>query len=131
MAGQPLILIVDDEPDFREIFGAKLGAMGFRIDTAENGQVALEKMAKAKPDLVLMDVRMPVLDGASAVLKMRNDPTMNDVKVVFLTSVGDPRTEMHDINKRFSAEFGAQGYLRKTDNLATLADKIKGFLHEG
>ena len=128
MAEQPLILVVDDEPDFREIFGAKLAAEGYRVETAENGQLGLEKMAKIKPDLVLMDVKMPVMDGATAVLKMKDDSKLRDIKVAFLTSLGDPRLEMQEINKHFSSEFGAQGYLKKTDDLETLVEKIKGFL---
>lgn len=128
MNGQPFILVVDDEPDFREIFSAKLSAMGFRVDTAENGQVALDKIAKDAPDLVLMDVKMPVMDGPTALLKMRENPAMKNIKTVFLTSLGDPRQEMQEVSAKFSEQFGAQGYLRKTDNLDTLAEEIQGFL---
>lgn len=128
MTGQPFVLVVDDEPDFREIFSAKLGAAGFRVDTAENGAVALQKMAKAKPDLVLMDVKMPVMDGVAAVLKMKDDPALKDVKVVFLTSLGDPQLEIQEVNKKFSSEIGAQGYLKKTDDLELLTERVGAFL---
>jgi CheY-like chemotaxis protein len=128
MAGQPFVLIVDDEPDFREIFSAKLLAEGFKVDTAENGQVALAKLAQAVPDLVLMDVKMPVMDGATAVLKMKEDPKLKDIKVAFLTSLGDPRLEMQEISRKFSEEFGAQGYLKKTDDLDTLVERINELL---
>src|SRR5258708_1240119 len=128
MAGQPFVLIVDDEPDFREIFSAKLSAEGFKVDTAENGQVALTKLAQAVPDLVLMDVKMPVMDGATAVLKMKEDPQLKNIKVAFLTSLGDPRLEMQEISRKFSEEFGAQGYLKKTDDLDTLVEKIREIL---
>jgi CheY-like chemotaxis protein len=90
--------------------------------------VGVEKAKALKPALILMDVKMPVMDGASAVLKLKEDPATKDIKVAFLTSLGDPRLEMQDINKRFSQEFGAQGYLKKTDDLDTLTEKIKGFL---
>ncbi len=125
IAPPPLILIVDDEPDFREIFGIKLRADGFRVDTAENGEVALGKIKALRPDIVLMDVKMPVMDGATAVLKMREDPDMKDIKVAFLTSLGDPRLEMSEINKKFSEQFGAQGYLKKTDDLDLLCARIR------
>ena len=128
MADQPLILVVDDEPDFREIFSAKLTAEGFRVETAENGQVGLDKAKQLKPNLILMDVKMPVMDGASAVLKLREDPEIKDTKVAFLTSLGDPRLEIQDVNRKFSEQFGAQGYLKKTDDLDVLVSKIKGFL---
>jgi CheY-like chemotaxis protein len=121
-------MIVDDEPDFREIFSAKLSSAGFRVETAENGQAALDKMAKGAPDLVLMDVNMPVMDGATAVIKMREDPAMKNVKVAFLTSLGDPRAEIQDINRKFSQDFGAQGYLKKTDDLDVIVQNVQGFL---
>ncbi len=119
---------MDDEPDFREIFSAKLTAAGFHVETAENGEVALAKMATSTPDLVLMDVKMPVMDGPTAVLKMRDDPKLKDIKVAFLTSLGDARIEIQEMNKKFAQDFGAQGYLRKTDSLDMLVDRVNGFL---
>lgn len=59
MADQPLILIVDDEENFREIFSAKLTAAGFRTETADGGEAAIAKAVIVKPDLILMDVKMP------------------------------------------------------------------------
>lgn len=128
MAEQKLILIVDDEPSFREIFGAKFGADGFRIETAENGQVGVEKAKALKPDLILMDVNMPVMDGAAAVLAIRDDAEIKETKIAFLTSLGDPQLEMQNFNTALSKSFGAQGYLKKTDDLDNLADQIKKFL---
>lgn len=128
MTDSPLILIVDDEPAFREIFSAKLNADGFRTETAENGQIGVEKAKELKPDLVLMDVKMPVMDGPSAVLALRADPETKNMKIAFLTSLGDPRLEMQEINRKFSEDFGAQGYLKKTDDLDSLNETIKGFL---
>ena len=128
MAEQKLILIVDDESDFREIFRIKLSAAGFRIETAENGEVALAKAKALKPDLILMDVRMPVIDGPTALLKLRDDPEIKDIKVVFLTSLGDPQEDMKQINSTISKDFGAQGYLRKTDDLNHLSDEVKKIL---
>lgn len=128
MADQPLILVVDDEAAFREIFSLKLTASGFRVETAENGKIGVEKAKQLKPDLILMDVRMPIMDGPTAVLQLRDDPEMKNAKVVFLTSLGDPRLEMQEMNSKMSQDFGAQGYLRKTDDLNVLGDKIKEFL---
>ena len=61
MPDQKLILIVDDEPDFLEIFGTKLTTSGFRVETAGNGEEGFKKAKSIKPDLVLMDVKMPGL----------------------------------------------------------------------
>lgn len=126
----PLILIVDDEPDFREIFKVKLAAMGMRAETAVNGAEGVKRAKELKPDLVLMDVKMPVMDGAEALLAMHDDPDTKNIKVVFLTSLGDPRQEMQEVSNRFSRELGAEGYLKKTENLDVLSDQIKSFLKD-
>ncbi|HVN26063.1 MAG TPA: response regulator [Candidatus Paceibacterota bacterium] len=130
MADQPLILIVDDDANFREIFGMKLGSEGYRVETAANGEEGVKKVKELKPALVLMDVNMPVMDGAAAVLAIRadEDPAVKGVKVAFLTSLGDPRLDMQQLNIKFSEDFGAQGYLKKTDDLDVLASHIKSFL---
>src|SRR6185503_6779840 len=128
MGEPPLILIVDDDPNFREIFSTKLSAAGFRIETAQNGQVGVEKALALKPDLVLMDVQMPVLNGIDAFLKLKNDPQNGHTKVIFLTVLGDPRFEVQEVNRRLSKEMGAAGYVRKTDAMETLVDTVKSML---
>jgi two-component system, OmpR family, alkaline phosphatase synthesis response regulator PhoP len=130
MAEQSLILVVDDEENFREIFSIKLKAAGYRVETAENGAQGIEKAKSLKPALILMDVNMPVMDGAQAVLKLREDPdpAVKNAKVAFLTSLGDPHAEIQNLNVKYSEDFGAQGYLRKTDDLDSLVHKIGEFL---
>ncbi len=128
MSNQPLILIVDDDEVFREIFSVKLGSEGYRIETAVDGAAGVEKAKALKPDLVLMDVNMPVMDGAAAVLKLREDPETKNISVAFLTSLGDPRLDMEQPDINIAQSFGAKGYLKKTDDLDKLAEQIKGFL---
>ena len=128
MKKKPFILVVDDEAAFREIFSLKLTADGFRVETAENGEIGVEKAKALKPDLILMDVRMPVMDGPTAVLKIRGDAETKDMRIAFLTSLGDPRQEMQQMNNTIAQDFGVQGYLRKTDDLNLLNDRIKAFL---
>jgi len=123
----PLILLVDDEVDFLEIFYTKLRAAGFRVETAESGEKAIEAAKKLKPDLILMDMKMPKMNGAQAVMKLKEDPETKDIKVVFLTSFGDPRTEMEQIDRKFSIDLGAVDYLRKTSDLDKVVQKIQTF----
>lgn len=125
---QPLVLIVDDEPDFREIFATKLSASGFKVETATNGEEGIKKVKSLKPELVLMDVKMPGMSGADAVLKLRDDAETKNIKIAFLTSLGDPRAEMQAISKKLSAEFGAQGYIKKTDDLDEIVAQVKAIL---
>ena len=128
MAEQKLVLIVDDEPAFREIFSARMIDDGYRVETAENGATAIAKAKEFRPALILMDVKMPVMDGPTALLKLREDPEIKDTKVIFLTSLGDARQEMQGMNRAISQDFGAQGYLKKTDDLDSLSEEIKKIL---
>jgi CheY-like chemotaxis protein len=128
MPNRPLILIIDDEADFREIFGTKLTSAGFWVETAENGETGIRKAKELKADLILMDVKMPGVSGADAVLRLKDDPQTKDIKVVFLTALGDPRQEMQEVSRRLSAEFGAAGYIKKTEDLDTVVEQVRGFL---
>lgn len=128
MANQPLILIVDDDASFREIFSVKLASEGYRTETADNGMEAIQKAKSLKPDLVLMDVNMPMMDGATAVLKLREDAETKNINIAFLTSLGDPRLDMKQPDINIAQSFGAKGYLKKTDDLDKLCEQIKGFL---
>jgi len=123
----PLILLVDDEANFLEIFYAKLRQAGFRVETAENGEKGIEAAKKFKPDLILMDMKMPKMNGAQAVIKLKEDPETKDIKVVFLTNFGDPRTEMEEVDRKFSRDMGAMDYLRKTSDLDEIVQKIQTF----
>jgi len=128
MANPPLILIVDDEASFREIFSTKLKAVGFNVETAEDGTEGIKKAKELKPDLVLMDVEMPGISGVDAMIKLKEDPKTEELKILFLTALGDPRAEIQEINRRLSKEMGAIGYLKKTDDLNQLVDYIRNFL---
>jgi CheY-like chemotaxis protein len=128
MTETPLVLIVDDEADFREIFKTKLSAAGFHVETAENGQMGVEKAKQLKPNLILMDVKMPVMDGATTALKLQEDPETKGITVAFLTSLGDPRAEMRGPDQKFAEDFGAAQYLKKTDDLDSVVEKVKALL---
>jgi len=83
---RPRILIVDDEPDIREILKDRLEGYGYRVITAEDGQKALEKVDEDGPDLTLLDVRMPGMDGIDVLKRMKErDP---DILVVMITAYG-------------------------------------------
>lgn len=125
---KPLILAVDDDANFREILTAKLEAEGFRVDTAENGKIALEKAKHERPELVLMDVKMPEMDGIEAFFRLKEDPEIDGLKVLFLTNLGDPRIDLQEINRRLSKEMGAVGYFKKTDDLDSLVERIKNLV---
>ena len=124
-------MIVDDEENFREIFSTKLQEIGCKVETAENGELGFETAKKTRPDLILMDMEMPVLNGAGATMKLREDEETKNIKIVFLTNFGDPRTEMREADIHFSKEIGANDYLRKTDDLDRITEKVKALLSIG
>ena len=128
MVDAPIILVVDDEENFREIFQAKLSAAGFHVETAQGGDEAIVKAQSLKPTLVLMDVKMPGMDGTQAAAAIRENPELKNTKVVFLTSLGDPNMEIHSVDRKFAEGMGFQGYIKKTDDLSAVVEKVKGFL---
>jgi CheY-like chemotaxis protein len=125
MNNPPLILIVDDEENFRDIFSSELKAVGYSVETAQNGEEGFNLAKSSKPDLILMDMEMPVLNGAGAVMKLKTDPETAQIKVIFLTNYGDPRREVKDADVHFSREIGAVDYLRKTDDMEEIIARIK------
>jgi CheY-like chemotaxis protein len=81
-----LILLVEDNELNQEVATGLLGEVGFQVDVAENGQVALDKLGQRDYDLVLMDMQMPVMDGVSATVALRQDPRWEKLPVVAMTA---------------------------------------------
>lgn len=120
--------MVDDEENFREIFQSVLTSAGYQVKTAANGKEGVEAAKAIRPDLILMDVKMPVMDGAQAAMALHEDPETKDMKIIFLTSFGDPNVEMQDFDRKFAQEFGAMDYIKKTDDLAAITKKVGDLL---
>ena len=95
------ILIVDDEKKIRELLDLRLSAEGFAVIQAADGEEGVAAARKHSPDLILMDVMMPKMDGAEAVNELRQDPATKDIPIIFLTSMITKEEET-------SQEFGIQ-----------------------
>jgi len=121
-----ILLIIDDDANFREIFSAKLSAAGFKTETAEGGEAGIKKAKELKPKLILMDMQMPGMSGADALVKLREQAETKNSKVVFLTSFGD--VGMEGTEKLMATELGALDYIKKTDDLDILIEKIKSHI---
>ncbi|HEY4496775.1 MAG TPA: response regulator [Candidatus Paceibacterota bacterium] len=124
----PLILTVDDQADFRDIIKARLEAAGFRVETAVDGEVGIKKAKELKPDLVLMDVKMPGINGTEAVLDMQNDPDLKDIKVVFLSNLAAPWPGVSAPNEEFAKILGAHTFIDKSKELENVAEHVKKIL---
>jgi two-component system alkaline phosphatase synthesis response regulator PhoP len=119
MAGK--ILIADDEPHLLKIVADRLKANNFEIVTAEDGGEALKKAAE-KPDVILLDIMMPVFDGYETLKRLRTEEATKNIPVIMLTARGDPAA----VEK--CQELGAADYVVKPINPAVLIEKIRGVL---
>jgi len=83
------VLIIEDEPDIREAMAEAVTQEKLKVTTAENGQIGLEKALATRPNLILLDIKMPVMDGHEMLKKLRSDPWGRAAKVIVLTSMDD------------------------------------------
>lgn len=86
---QKNILIVEDETDLREAMAEAIRDAGFSVTTAENGEIGLKMALEQKPDLILLDIIMPIMDGHETLKRLRNDSWGRNVKVIVLTAMDD------------------------------------------
>jgi CheY-like chemotaxis protein len=84
------VLVVDDERAIRDFLGDVLTGEGYDVSTASDGHAALTQLATAPPDLVLLDIMMPVLDGREVLRRMRADPRLSRVAVLVMSAAADP-----------------------------------------
>lgn len=127
---KPLVLLVDDEVDFRNILKIKLESIGFSIIEATNGKEVITILESAHPDVILMDMMMPEMDGIETLFKIKGNDKTRGIRVIMLTGKGDPREEIMAMNKKFAQESGAFDYLRKESDLSIVIDRINKILAE-
>ncbi|NLG99725.1 MAG: response regulator [Chloroflexi bacterium] len=116
------ILIADDEPDIRDLVAFTLRFAGHEVHAVGNGEEALKAAPEIMPDLILMDVRMPRMTGYEACEKMKADPRISDIPVVFLSAKGQ------DTEIRTGLEVGAEEYLLKPFAPSELTEKVSELL---
>jgi two-component system alkaline phosphatase synthesis response regulator PhoP len=116
------ILIVDDEQDILELIRHALNKEGYEVHIAVNGQQAIEKTAKVLPDLILMDVMMPVMDGMEACRQLKEDPATQQIPIIFLTARSEEFAELAGF------EAGADDYIAKPIRTRVLTSRIKAIL---
>ncbi len=118
-AGGLTVLIVDDDPTVREILSRVLAKEGYRVRTAPDGKAGLEAAAAERPDLIVLDVMMPKMDGWAVLSALKADPTLDDVPVVMHTMVDD---------RNLGYALGASDYLTKPvdrDRLVSVLNKYR------
>ena len=117
------ILLVDDEPDFVETLQFFLEANEYQVVTATNGEEALEKAIEEEPDLILLDIMMPKMNGLVACRKLKNSKNTISIPIIMVTAKGN----REDVAQ--AARAGANSYIMKPFNLIKLVDKIQEVLN--
>ena len=116
------ILVVDDEPDILEFIEYNLKREGYQVFLGSNGQEAIEKAKQVKPDLILLDVMMPVVDGIEACKSLRELPEFKTTFIVFLTARSEEYSEIAGFNA------GADDYIAKPIKPRVLLSRINAIL---
>ena len=119
---KPKILLVDDENDILELVGFNLEKEGYEVHTASDGRKGLDIARKIQPDLVLLDVMMPEMDGMETCREMREDPKLKNVMIAFLTARGE------DYSQVAGFDAGADDYIQKPIKTRILISRVKALL---
>jgi two-component system, cell cycle response regulator DivK len=116
------ILVVEDQPDSRRIIRDMLASTDCKIIEAENGEEALAAIAKQRPDLILMDIQLPIMDGYTATRRIKADPTLRSIPIIAVTSYALAGEE-----KKARAA-GCDDYVTKPFSPRLLLGKIRQYL---
>ena len=120
--GRPTILVADDEEDVRELVSYRLTRSGYDVIDAADGEEAFRLASESVPDLMVLDVMMPRLDGYELTRRVRAEESLRSVPVILLTA----RSQETDVSRGF--EVGADDYLRKPFNPDELVARVRAVL---
>jgi putative two-component system response regulator len=115
-----VVLIVDDEPAGRQTLESILDEQGYRLEMAENGLQAIEKARQFLPDVILLDVMMPGMDGFEVCRRIRSDPTLAEIPIIILTALDDRKSLLDGL------EAGADDYITKPYDRYELRARLIG-----
>lgn len=121
---QPKILVVDDHPSSRMTAVALLSVEGYEVLEAESGPIALKRVVEGNPDLILLDVMMPGMDGYEVCRRLKEDEQTRLIPVVFITALNDKRSRIMGI------EAGGDDFLSKPFDRLELAARVKSLVHQ-
>ena len=115
------ILIVDDEPDILEIINYNLQINGYEVETAKDGDQAIQKAKQFKPDLIILDIMMPKKNGIEVCKILRSHPEFKDTIIIFLTALNDELSHVKGL------EFGADDFISKPVSPNIIISKVNAF----
>jgi CheY-like chemotaxis protein len=118
----PLVLVVDDDPDILDAICDILEAEEYRVSRARHGVEALERVGDERPDVILLDLMMPVMDGVTFASALRQRPAVSDVPILVISADGNPQR---------AASVGARGYLAKPFDIDALLAHVAALTGRG
>ena len=116
------VLIVEDEPDIRELVVHHLKREGYQVSAASSGEEALRQVHAAPPDLVILDLMMPAMDGLEVCRRLRQDPATTSLPIVMLTAKGE------EVDRVLGLEIGADDYVVKPFSPKELLARVRAVL---
>ena len=117
------VLVVDDEVNITQIMEFSIGAEGYQVVTAANGEEAINKARKEQPNLIILDIMMPKVDGYEVCRVLKRDPLTKRIPVILLTAKG------REIDKRLGYQVGASDYVVKPFSPSQLIEKVNSYLY--
>jgi CheY-like chemotaxis protein len=118
----PLVLVVDDDPDILEAICDVLGGERYRVARAQNGREALDRVDAERPDVILLDLMMPVMDGVAFAKALRERPAARDVPILVISADGNPQR---------ATSVDASGYLAKPFDIDVLLSRVADICRAG
>lgn len=113
------VLLVDDEADFIDVLRTHLESYDYQVIPAYDGEEALEKVASEEPDLIILDIMLPKINGFDVCRKLKTDQNYKDIPIIMLTA----KFQANDIN--FGKAMGAEAYITKPFEPQVLLDKMR------
>ena len=113
------ILVIEDDASVRTLLSKSLRAKGYEVETCDDGLDGLTRLETTKPDLIIVDIMMPRLDGMTFVKAIKGNQATQPIPIIFLTANNDPKTMIAGIN------LGAKHYVTKPFQLDDLLGKVK------
>jgi CheY-like chemotaxis protein len=118
------LLLAEDDPDIRLVSKAALKRAGYRVTAAVDGREVLARVVEDRPDVILLDVMMPEMDGIEACRRLKEDPRTSDIPIIFLTA----RSQGFQLED--AKRLGAAGYIGKPYDALTLGTQVQAILEE-
>jgi DNA-binding response OmpR family regulator len=116
------VLVVDDEEYIQHILNFSFGAEGYEVITAADGEEAVTIARSEKPDIIVLDIMMPKMDGYEACKQIKADPQTQGIPVILLTAKG------REVDRKLGAEAGADDYVVKPFSPGRLIERVEGFI---